>query len=144
MTTQYRDEWWYAKRIASVVGVVALAGIAGGMYGCPKYNVWERTLSGQAELKKAEWNRQIAIKEAEAKREAAKALAEAEVERAKGVAKANQIIGESLKGHDEYLRYLWITNLENGSGRETVYVPTEAGLPILEAGRLHHEPEAKQ
>ena len=43
---------------------------------------------------------------------------------------------QPMQGHEEYLRYLWITNLENGSGRETIYVPTEAGLPILEANRL--------
>ena len=102
---------------------------------CPPYNVWVRQMQGKAELAQAESNRKITILEAEAKKESAKALAEAEVERAKGVAEANRIIGESLRGHEEYLRYLWITNLESGAGRETVYVPTEAGLPILEAGR---------
>ena len=56
------------------------------------------------------------------------------MERAKGVAEANRIIGESLKGNESYLRYLWIQNLESGSN-SVVYVPTEAGLPILEAGK---------
>jgi hypothetical protein len=50
------------------------------------------------------------------------------------VAEANRIIGESLKGNESYLRYLWIQNLESGSN-SVVYVPTEAGLPILEAGK---------
>jgi predicted aminopeptidase len=108
--------------------------VIGGMYGCPKYNVWQQGLSGKAELSKAEWNRQITIKEAEAKKQSAKSLAEAEVERAKGVAEANKIIGDSLKGNDSYLRYLWIQGLHDGNG-EVVYVPTEANLPILEATR---------
>jgi hypothetical protein len=56
------------------------------------------------------------------------------VERARGVAEANKIIGESLKGNEAYLRWQWIQNLESGSN-SVIYVPTEAGLPILEAGQ---------
>lgn len=74
------------------------------------------------------------VAEAEAKQEAATALAAAEVERAKGVAEANKIIGDSLKGNDAYLRYLWVLGLTDGSS-ETIYIPTEANLPILEATR---------
>lgn len=127
---------------STIVVVMVIAGtvivcitIALGMVGCPKYNVWQKGLKGQAELKQAEWNRQISIKEAEAKKEAAVALAAAEVERAKGVAEANKIIGESLKGNDSYLRYLWIQGLHDGSS-EVIYVPTEAQLPILEASKM--------
>lgn len=122
--------------LGTAAGWVAIAAIAFGSWGCPHYNVWQAGLKGQAELKQAEQNRKIAVQEAEAKRDSAKLLAEAEVERAKGVAEANRIIGESLKGNEAYLRYLWITGLEAGPNREVVYVPTEAGLPILEAGRL--------
>ena len=50
------------------------------------------------------------------------------------MAAANEIIGQSLKNNEAYLRYLWIQNLESGSN-SVVYVPTEAGLPILEAGK---------
>lgn len=108
--------------------------VAFGMWGCPKYKVYQKTLNGEAQLKEAEWNRQIRVKEAEAEKEAAKALAAAEVERAKGVAEANQIIGESLQGEigENYLRYRWIEGLHNESG-ERIYIPTEAGIPILEA-----------
>ncbi len=105
------------------------------MWGIPTYCVWQKGLKGQAELKQAEWNRKITIREAEAKKEAATALATAEVERAKGVALANKIIGDSLQGNDAYLRYLWIQGLQDGSS-EVIYVPTEAQLPILEAGRM--------
>jgi hypothetical protein len=143
----YKDEWGDGpqKGMASsdtVIGLVlaviaiglVLALIALGMWGCPQYNVWQQQLSGKAELKKAEWDRQISIKEAEATKESATQLAEAEIIRARGVAEANKIIGDSLKDNDAYLRYLWIQGLQDGSS-EIIYVPTEANLPILEATR---------
>ena len=104
------------------------------IYGYPQYKVWQQRLAGQAELARAEQNRKIAIQEAEAKKESARALAEAEVIRAEGVAKANSIIGESLRGNESYLRYLWIQTL-NDNPQNVIYVPTETGLPILEAGK---------
>lgn len=102
----------------------------------PRYNVWNQEMSGRAKLAEAISSRKIVIEEAKAKEEAAKSLAAAEIERARGVAKANQIIGESLKGNADYLRWLWIDKLEAGENREVIYVPTEAGLPLLEAGRI--------
>lgn len=125
------------------IGAALMLLIAGGMAGCPSYNVWRQDMSGRADLAEAESSRRIAVLEAQAKRDAAQMLAAAEVERAKGVAAANKIIGDSLEGHDDYLRYLWITGLESGSGRETVYIPTEAGLPILEASRRGMQGESK-
>lgn len=118
--------------------VVALFGLAWlGMWGCPKYGVYERRLAGEAELAQATYNRQVAVQEANAKMESAKLLAEVDVLRAEGAAKANVILGNSLKGNEDYLRYLWIQGLEGGKSSPTIiYVPTEAGLPLLEAGRL--------
>ena len=104
------------------------------MYGCPKYNVWQQGLKGQAELKRAEQNRQIAIQEAMAKAESAKYQAEAEIARAVGVDSANRIISTGLKGNIEYLHYLWIDAMREHNGA-TIYVPTEAGIPIMEAMR---------
>lgn len=100
----------------------------------PHYNVYAQRLSGEAELARAEYSRRTAVIEAQAKLDAASKLAEAEVARAQGVAQANQIIGQSLKGNEAYLRYLWIDKLDWAKG-QIIYVPTEAGLPILEAGR---------
>ena len=104
------------------------------MYGCPQYNVWQKGLAGQARLAEAEQSRKIAIEEAKAIKESAQHKADAEVIRAGGVAKANEIIAEGLGGPEGYLRYLWIDSLTQRQG-DTIYVPTEAGLPILEAGR---------
>lgn len=108
--------------------------IAGSLWGCPKYNVYSQRMDGQAVLAHAQSSREVAVAEAKAKMESAELLAQADVTRAKGVAQANQIIGESLKNNEAYLRYLWINNLENSKDNQVIYVPTEAGLPILEAG----------
>ena len=64
----------------------------------------------------------------------AKKDAEIEVARAEGVAKSNQIIANSIS--DNYLRYKWIEGLQSSDDMTVVYVPTEANLPIMEAGRL--------
>lgn len=127
-----KDTLWFFIRL------ICFIAIGFGVLSCisPFYNVWSETYRGRAELARAESNRQIAVLEAQAKMDSAKMLAAAEVERAKGVAEANQIIGDSLKGNEQYLRYLWIDSLHHSEGKDIIYVPTEAGLPILEAGRL--------
>ena len=111
-------------------GIVVLGAII--FIGGPQYNVWQQSLAGKAELQKAEYTRQVAVLEAQAKKDSAQQLADAEIIRAQGVAKANQIIGNSLKDNREYLQYLYITGLEEGSnkGNVTIYVPTEGGMPV--------------
>jgi regulator of protease activity HflC (stomatin/prohibitin superfamily) len=98
------------------------------------YSVWAERKAGEAELARAESNRQIKTLEAKAVMESSKHLADAEIVRARGVAEANKIIGDSLKGNESYLRYLWIHGLSEGKN-QVIYVPTEANLPILEAGK---------
>lgn len=121
--------------IAGFFGVFLLFFVCGvGMYGCPRYGVYQQRLEGQAILAHAQASREVAVAEAKAKMESASLLADAEVVRAGGVAKANKIIGDSLKGNEVYLRYLWVNNLAETKD-EVIYIPTETGLPILEAGR---------
>jgi regulator of protease activity HflC (stomatin/prohibitin superfamily) len=106
------------------------------LWGCPKYNVYNQEMDGRAQLAHAQFSREVAVAEAKAKMEAAELLAQADISRAKGAAQANIILGDSLKGNSDYLRYLWIQNLEHAqAGTQVIYVPTEAGLPILEAGK---------
>lgn len=103
----------------------------------PQYGVYTQRMQGEAELARAESNRQIKVREAQALLDASKLTAQAEVERARGVAQANQIIADSLGGPEGYLRWRYIEMLENtgSNGRDVIYVPTEANLPILEAGK---------
>lgn len=104
------------------------------MFVFPAMKPWWASKSGQAELAQAEQNRQIAVLEATAKREAATQLAQAEIERAKGVAEANRIIGDSLKGNEDYLRYLYINGITEGEhGREIIYIPRQFCEEIAEA-----------
>lgn len=127
--------------IAAFVVIVAF-GLAAG---CPSYNVYLAEMSGKAALAKAEQDREIVVREARANSEAAEldaksrvtraeAEARAEVERARGVAEANRIIAEGLGGADGYLRYLYIDALRSCEAGDVIYIPTEAGVPILEAG----------
>jgi len=110
--------------------VVAILFIAVVMWILPKYGVYAKELSGKAELKEAEWNRQIAIEEAEAEKASATLKAEADIIRAGGIAEANRIISATLT--KEYITWKWVEGLHDGSS-EVIYVATEANLPILEA-----------
>jgi len=121
------------------IAVAVVLTVGTGMVGCPVYEVWRAQKAGEAELAQADQNRQIAVAQARAKAESAHFEADAEVTRATGVAKANEIIGKSLQGNEVYLRYLWINGLELNKNA-VIYVPTEANLPILEAGRLPRLP----
>lgn len=107
--------------------------VAASLWGCPQYRVWEQGLAGEAELKRAEQNRRIKVQEAQAVLDSAKLLGDAEIVRARGVAESNRIIGGSLEGNEAYLRYLWVQGMQTNQ-MQVVYVPTEANMPILEAG----------
>ncbi|QUM88864.1 hypothetical protein HWV03_08660 [Moritella sp. 36] len=126
------------------------------LWAWPKYKVYNMEMHGIASLKEAKWSKQILIEEAKAREQAAlmqakarvtlaqaegeaqivraKAEGKADIELAKAAAEANKIIGESLKNNEAYLRYIWIKGLQDGNG-ERIYIPTEAGMPILEAGK---------
>jgi len=110
--------------------VIALVLLGGFLWGIPNYKVYSRELNGKAQLREAEWNRQIAVQEAQAMKESAVLKAEAEVIRAQGIADANNIIAGSIT--EEYIRYKFVEGLNDGN-TEVIYVPTEANLPILEA-----------
>ena len=108
--------------------------LLGGFVGCPYYSVWQQEMSGKAEFAKAEQNRKIRIEEAKANLEAEKLNAQAEIERAKGAAEAIKIENGAVT--PTYIQYLWVRQ-QNLSGENTkvIYIPTETGLPMLEAGR---------
>lgn len=120
---------------STLLGILILAIVIGCMIGCPQYKVYQQSKAGEAKLREAESSRQIVIQEAKAKLESAKMLADADTIRANGVATSNKIIGVSLKDNEAYLHWLWIDNIEKNP-QAVIYVPTEANLPILEAGRL--------
>lgn len=132
--------WRWTKRVTAV-GMAIIIFFVGVFF------LW-KLVTPQLNLYKAQTERRAVIAEQKANSEAAEyaarstvtqaiAKAEAEVERAKGLAKAQHIISQTLT--ESYLRYLYIQTLD-GDQHQVIYIPTEAGLPILEADRLSHEP----
>lgn len=129
--------WHWIRNIGgSILFVVILF-----MVGCPPYNVYKQRKEGEAQLAHAQSSKEVAVAEARAKMESASMLAQADTIRAHGVATSNKIIGASLKNNPEYLQWLWIDHLEKAN---TIYIPTEANLPIMEAGRFNRTQEPKQ
>jgi regulator of protease activity HflC (stomatin/prohibitin superfamily) len=121
--------------------VVAL--LCAGLYGFPQYNIYSSRMAGEAELAQATYSKQVAVQTAQAKLDAAKLEAETDVTRAGGVAQANKILADGLGGPEGYLRWKYIQMLEDtasSASKTVIYVPTEAGLPILEAGRRGAQP----
>lgn len=120
------------------IGILLLL-ILGTLIGCPQYNVYRSEMQGKAEFVQAEQNRKIKIEEAKANVEAARLDKEAdsiraigqknaEIIRAEGMAQAMDI--ENGKLTETYIKYLWVRNIEKG---DKIYIPTEAGMPLLEA-----------
>lgn len=122
-------------KLAIVALFILIGGVGSCMFVRPRYNVWKQEMEGKAEFAKAEQNRKIKIEEARANLEAEKLNAQAEVERAKGAAKAIQIENGSLT--PEYIQYLWVRQQGSLGDKTVIYIPTEASLPILEAGRVN-------
>lgn len=115
----------------AIFGVILL--LVSGFFLVPYYTVWQQEMSGKAEFAKAEQNRKIRIEEAKANLEAEKLNAQAEIERAKGAAEAIKIENGSIT--PTYIQYLWVRQQNNLNDKTVIYVPTEANLPLLEAGR---------
>jgi hypothetical protein len=120
--------------IGAIIGMILLT--AWGVYGYPIWNVWASRKSGEAELEQAYKEQQIQIAEAESRLKAAELNKRAAVIEAEAVSLQIKAIGEQLQKHDLYLKWQWIKMMEDRHSKaDTIYVPTEAGLPILEAGR---------
>lgn len=127
---QLRANVW--KWVGITIGIVVIT-IAALMVVIPPYRVWSSEMKGKAEYMRAEQNRRIRVEEAKANLDAEKLNAQAEVERAKGAAEAIKIENGSLT--PTYIQYLWVRQQNANSNNRIIYIPTEAGLPVLEAGR---------
>jgi len=90
------------------------------------------TVMPEYRLYRATVEKRILVEQARAEADAAVEQARAEVERAKGTSEANLIVADSIT--EPYLRYLYINGLQDSEG-QIIYIPTEGGLPILEAGQ---------
>ena len=109
------------------------------LVGYPLWNVWASKKRGEAELQEANRKQQIQKSEATGRRDAAEINKEAAVIEAEAVSLQIEKIGKQLTEHDLYLKWQWIKMMEERPDSSVIYVPTEAGLPILEASRLQKE-----
>lgn len=119
---------WVSISIALILFI-----IGGCMFIIPQYRVWSEGKRGEAEYMRAEQNRRIKVEEAKANLEAEKLNAQAEIERAKGAAEAIKIENGSIT--PTYIQYLWVRQQNATTNNKIIYIPTEAGLPVLEAGK---------
>lgn len=126
----------FSVTIGSVIAIVVIGVLV--LIGLPTYNVYSKQMQGKAAYAQAVQDRRIRVLEAQAALDSAQLTAQAEVARARGTNEANRIMAESLGGPDNYLRWSYIHMLEETAGkpgREVIYIPTEASMPILEASR---------
>ena len=98
------------------------------LFGWPHYKVWKQGMDGQAALAEAEQSKIIQVQ-----------VAKAELESAKLRAQAIQLVGQAAKDYPEYRKQEFIgafgESLRDGRIQQIIYVPTEANIPIVEAGK---------
>ena len=114
---------------AAIGAIALLLGIFFGVAALYRYyDVWSMEKQGQASLMKASQTRQIQVEQAKAEKEAATLRAE-----------AIAIIGKAAKEYPEYRIQEYIgafaEALKEGKMQQIIYVPTEANIPVLEAGK---------
>lgn len=126
--SRYTDQAFGVAVIGGIGATVALGMLIlfSWLAVSPNYNLWRASIE-----------KRIAVEEALAVKDSAFHLSEAEIERARGVAEANKVIASSID--EQYIRWLYVNNLADHTGDQIIYIPTEGGLPILEATRLEGE-----
>ena len=120
----------------SIVGIVVTIITAWILLGYPKWRVWASHQEGLAELMLARNEQQVQVAQAQGRVDAAELNKQAAVIEAQAVALQIEAIGKQLTAHDLYLKWQWIKMMEERPESSTIYVPTEANIPILEATRL--------
>jgi hypothetical protein len=119
-----RGEFGVRALVALSVLVVII--VIAAMFTIPQYRVWQQGMEGEARLMRARQERQILVTQAQAEKDAARLRAE-----------AISVMGRAAKEFPEYRHQEFMAAfgeaLREGSVQQIVYVPTEAGIPIMEA-----------
>ena len=120
------------KELIKIVSLVLLALatlITISTVGYRYYAVWGQEMAGKAKLAEASQSRQIQVEQARGELEASKMRAE-----------AIAVIGQAAKDYPEYRQQEYLgafaEALREGTINQVIYIPTEAGMPILETNRL--------
>ncbi len=109
--------------------------IAWFLFGYPIWKVWAKEKQGEADLQQAHKEQQIQVSKAQGRVDAAQLNKQAAIIEAEAVSAQIERIGKQLTEHDLYLKWQWIKMMEERPESSVIYVPTEANLPILEAGK---------
>lgn len=125
--------------VTAIIGTISLAVVVFGFMGMvaawQPFKVWsagytvkKEQLVGEAEFVRAEQNRRILVEQARAERDAAELRAE-----------AIEIVGQAAKDFPEYRLQEFLgafgEALQSESVDKIIFVPTEANIPVTEAGR---------
>lgn len=119
--------------------ILIVIAIAFALWFIPTYRVWASQKSGEADLAQAHKEQQVQVAKAQGRLDAAALNKQAAVVEAEAVASQIEKIGANLTKHDLYLKWQWIKMMEERPESSVIYVPTEANLPILEAGMRKRE-----
>ena len=138
-TPTQKTSWQRRESLATTLVFLGLAAvvvaiIVGIFFAFQAAKVYSKEQTGKAKLAEARFSKQVQLEQAKANLESQKLNSKAEVERARGAAQAIEI--ESGKLTENYIRYLWVQQQDNLNDKTVVYIPTEAGLPITESGRV--------
>lgn len=129
-TTTVGDIVW------AIAGLIAVLNLW-GLIGRPRWKVWVAHQDGLADLMKARNEQQVQVARAQSRVDAAQLNKQAAIIEAEAVSAQIKEIGTQLTEHGLYLRWQWIKMMEErNSDADTIYVPTEGNLPLLEASRL--------
>lgn len=111
-----------------VIGLIIVVTSILLLWGYQHFKVFSAEMSGKAKLIEAEQSRKVIIEQAKAELEAAQMTAD-----------AISIVGEVASKYPEYRQQMFIQGfseaLKEGKINQIIYVPTEASIPILEAGK---------
>lgn len=116
----------------AVLIVLGVFGLGGACMAYPQYRVYSQRAEGAARLAEAESSRKILVEQAKAEEESAQRRAN-----------AIKIVGQAAKDFPEY-RYqeflgAFAEALKEGKINQIIYVPTEANIPLMEAGKRYEE-----
>jgi len=123
----------------TLASMFAIACLFGTMWGWAHFRLWKAEYTGKALEIEKEYVGKAILAEAEHARMARVEAARAEKEAAQLTADAIQIVGEAAQQYPEYRQQEFFLALgealQEGNIEQIIYLPTEAGLPLTEAGK---------
>ena len=122
-----------------IVTALAIALLFMAGWGWAHFRLWKAEYSGKAFEIEKEYRGKGILAESEYAKQARVQQATAELEAAQMTADAIEIVGKAAQKYPEYRQqefYLALGEaLKEGLISQVIYLPTEAGLPITEAGK---------